>query len=101
MTGKYQIIYWRDIPAQLKLKVERKRSSRPLSPRFMAAVDAAAMQAGKTDSEGYMDEWRMGDWEAFTDDPETVADITIAELEAVYPGDRLRKLVKQGGWEEQ
>ena len=99
MTGKYQIIYWRDIPTQLKMKVGRKRSSRPLTARFMVAVDAAAMQAGKADSDGYMDEWRMSDWQEFTGDPEIVAGERIAQLEADYPSDRLQKLVKQGGLE--
>ena len=99
MTGKYQIIYWRDIPTQLKMKVGRKRSSQSLSARFMVAVDAAAMQAGKADSDGYMEEWRMGDWQEFTADPTAVADEQIAQLEADYAGDRLRQLVKQGGRE--
>ena len=44
MSGKYQIIYWRDIPSQIKAKVGRKRVSRPLSDRFMQIIDAAAME---------------------------------------------------------
>ncbi|HFE66563.1 MAG TPA: hypothetical protein ENJ93_04805 [Chloroflexi bacterium] len=99
MTAKYQIIYWRDIPAQVKMKIGRKRSSRPLSARFMAAVDAAAMQAGLTDSDGYMAEWRMGDCQEIPGEPEAFAEALVAQLEADYPGDRLRQMVKQGGWE--
>ena len=99
MTTKYQIIYWRDIPAQVKMKVGRKRSSRSLSPRFMAAVDAAAMKAGKTDSDAYMEEWRMGEWQEISGEPEEFADTIVSQLESDYPGDRLRQLVKQSGWE--
>ena len=99
MTTKYQIIYWRDIPAQMKMKVGRKRSSLPLSRRFMTAVDAAAMQTGKTDSDGYMEEWRVADWQEISGEPEELAGALVAQLESDYPGDRLRQLVKQGGWE--
>lgn len=103
MMTKYQIIYWRDIPAQVKMKVGRKRLSRPLSRRFMAAVDAAALQAGKTDSNGYLEEWRLGEWQEIEQpelsDPEAFADVLVTKLEINYPGDRLRQLVKQGGLE--
>lgn len=99
MTAKYQIIYWRDIPAQVKMKIGRQRLSRPLPARFMAAVDAAAMQAGLTDSDGYMAEWRLGDWQAISGEPEAFAESLVAQLEADYPGGRLRLMVKQGGWE--
>ena len=100
MTAKYQIIYWRDIPTQVKMKVEGKRSSRPLPRRFMAAVSAAALQAGKTDNEEYIAEWRTGGWQEIAGEPEAFADALVAKLEADYPGDRLRQLVKQGGWEK-
>ena len=104
MTAKYQVIYWRDIPTQVKMKVEGKRSSRPLSRRFMAAVSAAATQAGKTDNEAYIAEWRTSGWQEIeqtaVSDAEELAGTLTAQLEADYPGDRLRQLVKQGGLEK-
>ncbi len=96
---KYQIIYWRDIPAQIKLRVGRKRLSRPLAPRFMVAVDSAAMQANKTDTESYLEEWRSSDWQERAGDPDEIADSLVAEIEANYPGKRLNQLARQGGWE--
>lgn len=100
MKIKYQIIYWRDIPAQVKAKAGRKRSGRPLSPRFTVAIDEAAMQAGKTESDDYLAQWRNGDWQEQDGEPEEVVDLLVAELEAAYPPERLRKLVKQYGLEE-
>lgn len=100
MAAKYQIIYWRDIPTQVKLKVEGTRVSRPLSRRFMAAVSAAALQSGKTDNEAYIAEWRTGGWQGIAGQPEAFADTLVTELETDYPGDRLRQLVKRGGWEK-
>lgn len=100
MTTKYQIIYWRDIPAQVKVKAGRRRAGRPLSSRFPVAIDEAAMRAGITESDDYLAEWRNGDWQEREGELETVADALVAELETAYPPERLRKLVKQHGLEE-
>ncbi|KAA3658517.1 MAG: hypothetical protein DWQ04_24825 [Chloroflexi bacterium] len=99
MTIKYQIIYWRDIPAQVKVKAGRKRGGRPLSNRFPVAIDEAAMRAGKTESDHYLAEWRNGDWLEREGELDEVAEALIAELEAAYPPERLRSLIQQHGLE--
>ena len=48
MAITYQIVYWRDIPAQIKIKDGRQRKGRPLSDRFGQAIDQAAMLTGLT-----------------------------------------------------
>ena len=100
MTTKYQIIYWRDIPAQVKVKAGRKRAGRPLSSRFPVAIDEAAMRAGITESDDYLAEWRNGEWQERDGNPDDIADALVADLETAYPPERLRKLVKQHGLEE-
>ena len=100
MTIKYQIIYWRDIPAQIKVKAGRQRGGRPLSKRFPVAIDEAAMQAGKTSSDDYLAEWRKSPWLEQDGDLDEVVDTLLAEVEAAYPPERLRKLIKHGGLEE-
>ena len=99
MTTNYQIIYWRDIPAQVKVKAGRKRVGRPLADRFSEAIDEAAMRAGKTKSEDYLAEWRNSEWLERAGDPEEIADALAAELEAAYPPERLQALIHQQGWE--
>ena len=103
MMMKYQIIYWRDIPAQVKVRAGRKRIGRPLSQRFPVAIDEAAMRAGKTESDAYLAEWRTSDWLDREGDPESdvdaIADALIAELETAYPAPRLKQLIQNGGWE--
>ncbi len=99
MTTKYQIIYWRDIPAQVKLKTKPKRVGRPLSNRFPVAIDEAAMRAGKTASNAYLAEWRTSAWQTRDGGFEELAEILVAELEAAYPPERLSALVRQHGWE--
>ena len=103
MITQYQIIYWRDIPAQVKVKAGRKRAGRPLPNRFPVAIDEAAMRAGKTESDAYLAEWRNSGWQERDGDPEAdmvaIADALIAELEATYPAGRLKQLIQNGGWE--
>ena len=41
------IIYWRDIPSQVIVKSGRSTAKRELSERFIRAIDAAAMHAGR------------------------------------------------------
>ena len=61
---EYAIIYWRDIPAQIKLRDETGRAGQPLSRRFSAAISAAALHAGLTASDDYLAMWRNGAWTA-------------------------------------
>jgi hypothetical protein len=100
MTTKYQIIYWRDIPAQVKAKAGRERAGKPLSQRFSVAIDEAAMRAGLTESGDYLTQWRMSDWQEHNGEPAEVLEALAAELEAAYPPQRLRRLVDQFGLEE-
>jgi len=99
MTIEYQIIYWRDIPAQIKARGEDGRTGRELSKRFNVAIDEAAMRAGLTESGAYLAEWRKSDWVAREGELAVVADDVTAELEANYPAERLRQLVAQFGLE--
>ena len=52
------VIFWRDIPAQVKARAGGVRASARLPDRFMTSVDAAATKAGKTSDDDYIGEWR-------------------------------------------
>ena len=97
--GKYQIIYWRDIPSQIKGKVGRQRVGRPLSDRFMQSIDAAAMKSGETDTEDYLAQWKPSEWQDIEGDTDEFLDALAAKIESEYSGKRLSNLVKNGGWE--
>lgn len=51
-------VYWRDIPSQVLIKRGRERGKYLLEHRFQAAIDRAAMRAGKGGSDAYLEEWR-------------------------------------------
>ncbi len=48
MSASSQIIYWRDIPAQVRVRKAAERFSLPLSLRFQKAIDSAAVRSGLT-----------------------------------------------------
>jgi MarR-like DNA-binding transcriptional regulator SgrR of sgrS sRNA len=99
MTIEYQIIYWRDIPAQVKAKEGRERKGQELSKRFNVAIDEAAMRAGLTESGAYLSQWRKSDWQEREGSLAETTAVLAGELEDAYPPERLRKLIAQFGLE--
>jgi hypothetical protein len=97
MTTRIQVVYWRDIPAQVKARQGGDRASRPLSDRFQQAIDEAAMRAGLSGTDGYLGEWRTEDVEESAESPEGAAARKAAELEAAYPDERLASLAATAG----
>ena len=96
---KFQVIFWRDIPAQVKVRIGRERSGKQLSDRFQDAIDQAAMYAGKTDSNEYLEEWRTSEWEIYSgSEPSPVDEIALG-LETEFTQERLDQIAKRGGFE--
>ena len=101
MKITYQIVYWRDIPAQVRFRSEGERFSKSLSPRFQEAIDEAAMRARTTGTDEYLEEWRPSEWLSVEGDPQQQAEAIVAELEASYSRERLEGLASRLGYETQ
>jgi len=97
MTSRCQIIYWRDIPAQVKVRAASARTARSLSERFQQAIDEAAMREGLIGTEEYLSMWRPSEWFEREGPPDEVASALVAELETGFPPDRLAEMVGRGG----
>lgn len=82
--AKYQILYWHDIPLQVKAQEGRTRASKPLTDRFQVAVDAASMEAGLTGTDAYLDLMRWGDPQERPGSPDEVVAALLTELETQY-----------------
>lgn len=81
----YQILYWHDIPAQVRAKGEgRERVSVPLPQRFQEAIDNAAMAAGLIGSDEYTAAFRWSDPQEREGDAQSVASAVAAELDAQF-----------------
>lgn len=89
-------VYWRDIPAQVIAKQGRNTAKIPLSDRFQAAIDRAAMRAGKGSSDAYLEDWRRVSREC-SSDLDAEAQAAAAQLEADYSDERLEQIIKAKG----
>ena len=80
--AKYQILYWKEIPAQVKVVEEGKRTvSRQLPERFQIEIDRIAMSEGLTGTDEYLNEWRWTPKTERAGTAEEVADALVRELE--------------------
>jgi cvfA/B/C family virulence factor len=87
--AKYQVMFWKHIPAQIKAWDERGEVKRMLPDRFQAAIDAYAMKDGSTEMDTYLEGWRWGDLQERSGGAEEVATAVVKELDAANPRSRL------------
>lgn len=86
--ARYQVLYWKHIPAQVKSWDEAGEARRMLPDRFTAAIDAYAMREGSTDADAYLDGWRWGDVAERPGGADEVAEAVVAELVRDHPRSR-------------
>ncbi|MDD9909314.1 MAG: virulence factor [Ahrensia sp.] len=98
--AQLQIVYWRDIPAQIMVKAGRRnQAKRELSLRFTEAIDMAAMRSGAAETDDYLAEWRRSDPVAVGEDLEAEAQDAADKIEAEYDRERLKALIANEGRE--
>ena len=94
-------VYWRDIPSQVLIKRGRERGKYLLSHRFQAAIDRAAMRAGKGGSDAYLEEWRRVTTSIDSDSsPHALAEALGQSIEQQFSDDDLARLVANKGFNE-
>ena len=81
----YQILYWHDIPVQVRAKDASGRAGAELPARFQEAIDQAAMAAGLIGSDEYTEAFRWGEQQERAGSAREVADALVAELDAQHP----------------
>jgi hypothetical protein len=96
VAAQLVVISWRDIPAQVNAQAGRRRHQVVLDERFQQAIDRAAIVAGKTTAQDYVEEWRRVGTPC-GDDLEAAAAAEAERIEADYPPDRLERLAANGG----
>lgn len=83
--ARYQILYWRGIPAQVKAWDDIDEVKREMPPRFTARIDREAQALGLTMTDDYLAQWRWGEELDREGEVQDVVDIIIHELETSYP----------------
>jgi len=95
-------IYWRDIPSQVLIKRGKERGKYLLSQRFQAAIDRAAMRAGKGNSDAYLDEWRRVTRAIESDQPaQQLAEQLGKTIEESYSNTDITALIKANGFHKE
>lgn len=89
MMARYQVMYWKHIPSQVKAWDGDAETRRMLPDYFQAAIDAYAMKDGSTDMDAYLEGWKWGPVEERRGSPADVLGQVIDELTAANPRARL------------
>jgi hypothetical protein len=83
--AKYQVMFWKHIPAHVKAWDEHGEVKRLLPDRFQAAIDACAMKDGSTEMDAYLEGWRWSETQDRPGSAEEVASAVLTELDAANP----------------
>ena len=87
--SKYQVMYWKHIPSQVKAWEEHEQVKAMLPDRFQVAIDAFAMKDGSTDMDAYLAGWSWGPVLERHGTPEEVLVSVISELDSTLPRAKL------------
>ena len=87
-----QILYWKEIPIQIKADDGTNQASRPLDPRFQEAADAIAMFDGSFGSDEYLDAWEWQHYAECDGTPDEAADQVAARFNSGMPADFVARI---------
>jgi hypothetical protein len=87
--AKYQVMYWKHIPSQVKAWDGESEAKRMLPDYFQAAIDAYAMKDGSTDMDAYLDGWRWGPVDERAGAPQEIIAVLVEELTEAHPRAKL------------
>ena len=77
----YQILYWQNIPAQVRVFDGRKPLSSPMPKRFQEEIDRVAMDEGLEGTDDYLDQWNWTEKKERLGAPTEVMAALLKELE--------------------
>ncbi len=78
----YKILYWQEIPSQIKAEDDVEDVTLQLSEKFMEQIDRLAVQRGLQGSDDYLAQWKWSEEEEREGSAREVAEAVKAELEA-------------------
>jgi len=81
-VATFKILYWQQIPTQIKAEDEREDVNVMLDERFIKQIDVLAAKLGLQSADDYLAQWRWSEEEEREGSARQVADALKAELEA-------------------
>ena len=89
--AEYKVLYWKDIPAQVKVYEGKRSISARMPDRFQEEIDQIAMEEGLEQSGAYLDEWQWTEKLDRPGDAQSVLNDLLRELESDYDARTRRK----------
>ena len=83
--SKFQILYWQDVPSQIKAWDDFNEIKLELPQRFTVRIDALAQTKGLTSTDDFLAQWKWSDEQERAGIAEEVAQAVKLELEARFP----------------
>ncbi|MCL4703590.1 virulence factor [bacterium] len=77
----YQILFWQDIPSQVKAWDDFDEVKIEMPPRFTVRIDQEAQAQGLVETDDYLQQWRWSEIMEREGAPEEVASAIRKELE--------------------
>jgi hypothetical protein len=81
-VATYKILYWQEIPSQIKAEDDLEDVTLQLSEKFMEQIDRLAVQRGLQGADDYLAQWKWSEEEEREGSAREVAEAVKAELEA-------------------
>lgn len=78
----YRILYWQEIPTQIRAEDDGDDVSLELDGRFLRQVDILAAKRGLQEADAYLAQWKWSEEEEREGSAREVAEAVKAELEA-------------------
>jgi hypothetical protein len=78
----YKILYWQEIPSQIKAEDELDELTVPMPDRFQERIDLMAARRGLQEADAYLAQWKWSDEEHREGPADEVAQAVRVELEA-------------------
>jgi hypothetical protein len=78
----YKILYWQEIPSQIKAEDDEEDVTLPLPAKFMERIDIMAAKRGLAGADDYLAQWQWSEEQERAGTASEVAEAVEAELEA-------------------
>jgi hypothetical protein len=76
----YKILYWRDIPSQVRAEDSEDEVTVPMPAKFMERIDYLAMRGGLAQSDDFLAHWQWSEETERAGAAREVAEAVAAEL---------------------
>jgi hypothetical protein len=81
-VATYKILYWQEIPTQIKAEDDADDVTLPLDAKFMERIDILAAKRGLQADDDYLAQWKWTEEEEREGSAQEVAEAVKAELES-------------------